>query len=63
MEAILVEAAAPLETGFVLRPGRSAARDPRFMEHRFGQRFRCGNGVRLTAGELAGPGRLVNVSA
>jgi len=62
MEAILVEDAATPETGFEPRPGRGAARDRRFMEHRFGQRFRCGNGVRLAAGDLAGPGRLVNVS-
>ena len=36
---------------------------PVFMEHRFGQRLRCGTAVQLSAGAgLAGPGRLVNVS-
>jgi len=36
---------------------------PIFMEHRFGQRFRCGTTVRICAGEGAsGRARLVNVS-
>jgi len=62
MEAILVADAGSPETEFELRPGRSATRARRFMDHRFGQRLRCGNDVRLAAGNLAGSGRLVNVS-
>jgi hypothetical protein len=36
---------------------------PLGMEHRFGQRFRCGTAVRVSSGSsLTGRGRLVNVS-
>lgn len=53
MEAILVENAShPAEY-----------ERPVFMEHRFGQRFRCGTVVRLSAGSgIAGRARLANVS-
>jgi hypothetical protein len=62
MEAIPVEETPTAVVEFELRPGRGATRDPLSMEHRFGQRFRCGNQVRLSAGDLAGGGRLSNVS-
>jgi hypothetical protein len=38
------------------------ASKPTFMEHRFGERFRCGTTVRLSCAGVAGRGRLVNVS-
>jgi len=37
-------------------------RETKFMEHRFGQRFRCGTAVRVSTDGSAGDGRLVNVS-
>jgi hypothetical protein len=53
MEAILIDA---------MRHAAPPA-NAMFMEHRFGQRFRCGTGVSISAANgLAGQGRLVNVS-
>jgi len=56
---IAVLAKASLNTApVVARPGA-----PMRMEHRFGQRFRCGSAVRVSSGSsLTGRGRLVNVS-
>ena len=45
------------------RPAPVSRRDAVFMEHRFGQRFRCGTAVRLSSGDgVTGGGRLANVS-
>jgi hypothetical protein len=53
MEAILIDT----------MPDAAMPPGPVFMEHRFGQRFRCGTGVRISAADgISGHGRLANVS-
>jgi len=45
------------------RPALVSRRNGVFMEHRFGQRFRCGTAVLVSAGDgVTGGGRLANVS-
>jgi hypothetical protein len=57
MEAVLTEDAFDADL-----PGDPPVA-PLYMEHRFGQRFRCGTTVRLSAGDgITGQGRLANVS-
>ena len=56
MEAILNDA---FDTDLAVDPPIA----PLYMEHRFGQRFRCGTVVGLSASNgISGRGRLVNVS-
>jgi hypothetical protein len=63
MQSAIANEATESIARFATRQAPVSRRDGVFMEHRFGQRFRCGTAVRLSAVDgVIGGGRLANVS-